>query len=240
MGYATPGPYGAAAAAQSTSGWAVTSLVLGCLSLFIPVVAPIGAIITGAVGLSKTRRPGVGGRGLAVAGLSLGVAGFFFSALLISILLPSLNRAREQANRIKCASNLRQIGQGMMLYANDNKGRYPDTIDPLVRGGYLAADVLVCPSSVDTVAPGGTPAAQAASLATPGHLSYVYLGKGLRITARSNVILAYEPLADHRKDGMNVLYADGHVAWRPKGIAPQMVSELEGGKNPPPSDTPGF
>lgn len=40
-------------------------------------------------------------------------------ALLISILLPSLNRAREAANRIKCASNLRQIGLALKMYAND-------------------------------------------------------------------------------------------------------------------------
>ena len=46
-------------------------------------------------------------------------------ALLISILLPSLNRARETANRVKCASNLRQIGQAILLYANENKGAYP-------------------------------------------------------------------------------------------------------------------
>jgi prepilin-type N-terminal cleavage/methylation domain-containing protein/prepilin-type processing-associated H-X9-DG protein len=48
-------------------------------------------------------------------------------ALLISILLPSLNRARETANRVKCASNLRQIGQAILLYANENKGNYPRT-----------------------------------------------------------------------------------------------------------------
>ena len=48
-------------------------------------------------------------------------------ALLISILLPSLNRAREQANRIKCASNLRQIGQAIQIYANENKGAFPRT-----------------------------------------------------------------------------------------------------------------
>ena len=49
-------------------------------------------------------------------------------ALLISILLPSLNRARETANRVKCASNLRQIGQALLLYSNDNKGTYPRTV----------------------------------------------------------------------------------------------------------------
>jgi Tfp pilus assembly protein PilE len=46
-------------------------------------------------------------------------------ALLISILLPALNAAKERANRVKCSSNLRQIGQGLLLYANDNKGIYP-------------------------------------------------------------------------------------------------------------------
>ena len=39
-------------------------------------------------------------------------------ALLITILLPALKRAREQANRIKCASNLRQICLAGMVYAN--------------------------------------------------------------------------------------------------------------------------
>jgi len=53
-------------------------------------------------------------------------------ALLISILLPSLNRARETANRVKCASNLRQIGQAILLYSNENRGAYPRTTeDPL-------------------------------------------------------------------------------------------------------------
>jgi prepilin-type N-terminal cleavage/methylation domain-containing protein/prepilin-type processing-associated H-X9-DG protein len=49
-------------------------------------------------------------------------------ALLISILLPSLNRARETANRIKCAANLKQIGLAIQLYENENKGNYPRTI----------------------------------------------------------------------------------------------------------------
>jgi prepilin-type N-terminal cleavage/methylation domain-containing protein len=50
-------------------------------------------------------------------------------ALLISILLPSLNRAREQANRAKCANNLRQIALAALMYANNEvrTGSFPRT-----------------------------------------------------------------------------------------------------------------
>ena len=46
-------------------------------------------------------------------------------ALLIAILMPALNAARSQANTIKCASNLHDIGRAMQMYANDFKGKIP-------------------------------------------------------------------------------------------------------------------
>jgi len=42
-------------------------------------------------------------------------------ALLISILLPALNKARESARRVSCGSNLRQIGLALAMYLNENK-----------------------------------------------------------------------------------------------------------------------
>ena len=45
--------------------------------------------------------------------------------VLISILLPALNRAREQAAAIKCASNMRQLHQILMMYVNDNRNFLP-------------------------------------------------------------------------------------------------------------------
>jgi prepilin-type processing-associated H-X9-DG protein/prepilin-type N-terminal cleavage/methylation domain-containing protein len=47
-------------------------------------------------------------------------------ALLISILLPSLSRAREQAKRVACASNVRQFCASMIMIANENKGKFLD------------------------------------------------------------------------------------------------------------------
>jgi prepilin-type N-terminal cleavage/methylation domain-containing protein/prepilin-type processing-associated H-X9-DG protein len=52
-------------------------------------------------------------------------------AVLISILLPSLSRARSSAQQVKCASNLRQVAMAFLTYAADHKGNLP----PSYRGG---------------------------------------------------------------------------------------------------------
>jgi prepilin-type N-terminal cleavage/methylation domain-containing protein/prepilin-type processing-associated H-X9-DG protein len=50
-------------------------------------------------------------------------------ALLISILLPSLQAARRQANQVKCLAALQQLGTGFYMYANEHKGVFPAARD---------------------------------------------------------------------------------------------------------------
>ena len=96
-------------------------------------------------------------------------------AVLIGILLPSLNRAREQANGTKCMSNLRQVGNAVMMYMNQyggntapfkNDGRWNDPVNPTVQidpnhkfaywgvayaiVGGLPKELFQCPSSQAT------------------------------------------------------------------------------------------
>jgi len=44
--------------------------------------------------------------------------------LLLAILLPALNVAREHARRVKCMSNVRQLTAAWLMYANDNRGHF--------------------------------------------------------------------------------------------------------------------
>jgi len=53
-------------------------------------------------------------------------------ALLISILLPVLGRAREAANTTACLSNVRQLGQAALMFANERKGYLPSSSDQAI------------------------------------------------------------------------------------------------------------
>src|SRR3954468_24751354 len=48
-------------------------------------------------------------------------------ALLISILMPALSKARKQAAGAACMSNMRQLMTASIMYANENKGYIPYT-----------------------------------------------------------------------------------------------------------------
>ena len=50
-------------------------------------------------------------------------------ALLLAILMPSMQKAREQAKRVVCANNMRQLTLGFMMYADSYKGKLPPTTD---------------------------------------------------------------------------------------------------------------
>jgi prepilin-type N-terminal cleavage/methylation domain-containing protein len=96
-------------------------------------------------------------------------------AILASLLLPALGKAKDKAKDMQCLSNLRQIGLGWALYAEDNNGSYPSSPEdgnimmtqfsiagptgwgpgtftdwgPIVRDGYMAAGkAAYCPRNL--------------------------------------------------------------------------------------------
>jgi prepilin-type N-terminal cleavage/methylation domain-containing protein/prepilin-type processing-associated H-X9-DG protein len=75
----------------------------------------------------------------------------FLTAIIAAIVLPTIfntrNRSGGSSNRVKCGSNLRQIGQAILLYTNENKGNYPRTF-------YVASGALTFSNdATDTASP---------------------------------------------------------------------------------------
>lgn len=87
-------------------------------------------------------------------------------AILAAMLLPALSRAREKAQQASCMSNEKQIGLGLLMYANDNKQRIPGSWINVSGHGYGSApsytwrrlvhpyitdrNVFYCPSSTSS------------------------------------------------------------------------------------------
>jgi len=70
-------------------------------------------------------------------------------AILASMLLPTLSRAKESAFRIKCANNLRQLSLSVKLYAGDNGDLMPPRTNAyrwptLLQEYYKNLDLLIC------------------------------------------------------------------------------------------------
>ena len=74
-------------------------------------------------------------------------------AILASMLLPALSRAKESASKISCANNLKQLSTSLKMYADDNQGFYPprsltNRWPALLQPIYLNTNVLVCPTDL--------------------------------------------------------------------------------------------
>ncbi len=72
-------------------------------------------------------------------------------ALLISILLPSLNKARKAANTLACMASMRSVGQAMQMYASEQHGYIPGS--PSTSGAFLSQSAFSdfnCPDICQT------------------------------------------------------------------------------------------
>jgi prepilin-type processing-associated H-X9-DG protein len=157
------------------------------------------------------------------------ITALYMEPAMISVLLPSLNRAREQANRVKSASNLRQIGQAGLIYANEHNGKLPPDLATMFKEEDLTPSVFVNPRTNTPMPPPGDKDATAQWVEE--HSDYVWLGKGKNASIGPDAILAYEKL-DEVTEGANMLFGDGHVEWMPMPEAQRLIEKARGGAPP--------
>lgn len=156
--------------------------------------------------------------------------------ILAGILVPVLGRARENARRTSCKSNLKQIGLALHMYADDNTAS-PGSFPTSTNGGTGSASlaqlydayisdkkVFVCPSGTLTVATCDPTKVDAPSDAAASgvHFNSGYAYDARKATSSNASVAIASDIPDaaetglgpnHSNDGNNVLFVDGHVEW---------------------------
>jgi len=100
-------------------------------------------------------------------------------AILASMLLPALGRAKEAAHRIKCVNNLKQLQLSVRMYADDSDGLYPPRTNAyrwptLLLEYYRNTNLLVCATDLQR----GPPQSDFSSPTIPDRANRSYLING--------------------------------------------------------------
>ena len=236
--------------AELGSGYqALVSLVrlLGVVDMFggelpEPVVPPLHVIrpllsVSGSVSWLddegyhvESRSPFPGSELLSEQGLIAQAGGAFAGTAIAAVLLPSMNRAQEMTNQMRSVSNLRQIGMCILLFSNENKGKYPDDLGELLKSQDVGMEVFVSPRT-ETALPGNRVGMDAAAQAAwvNENSDYVYLGKGMTQGVNPETVVAYEN-SDRVEDGINLLFGDGHVEFLNMDFALDTINRQAGEK----------
>src|SRR6185437_13483620 len=206
-----PDSYGAWVAITRAGGFGdlfgvpAPPLVLPTLDKIMPYVSPSGAVswVDAKGAHARAIEPFPGSELLSSDPLAFGPAQ---EAMMVSIMLPALNKAREQANRVKSANNLKQIGLGAIMYAQNHNNRLPPDLGTLAIDEDLSPTVFVDPRSGHAV-PNAMLNDRKALAGWVNHNSdYVWMGGGKQVAGTGqDVVIAHEKLTQH-PDGVNVLF----------------------------------
>jgi hypothetical protein len=202
------------------------------LLLFLAAACGVAGGVAGAMRLLGKRHPDFARRLPAWVGVIVAVIVIALAALIITLMINHTANSQSRLEQVRCNSNLRQVGQAMLIYANENKGSYPPGFAALISNGW-DPDLFVCPASNDSSARAATTQQALAEFTKPGHCSYVYLAGNASTLMPANFVLVYEPLEIHGGRGAHFLTRDGEVKWCDEHEAASIIGQLKAGVNPP-------
>lgn len=129
---------------------------------------------------------------------------FAASGIMAGMMMPALSRARESAHRAACMNNLKQLVMAEKMYAADHNEKYTDRLSELYPDYVGSFGVFLCPSQRGQVITSKEDIDE--------QTSYI-LRKGLTDASGGDEVLIYEEPWNHRGQGGNAAFVDGHVRW---------------------------